>query len=297
MRHSNKSWIGIGIILIGVVWLLHVLGTPMPEWIFTWPSLLIVLGLFSGLASGFRNMGSFVLLFIGLVFLARNSIWPDVDMEKYFWPVLIIFLGIIFLFKRRHWDKKREWFLQQHPEWKDWHDQWHHQWRDPHREGRWPLGPKPVSPSAPPAGQNWQQNEEEVKKEGQGGFYTEHRTPERRQTPQEDWLDVTTIFGGARRHVISKSFKGGDITNICGGTEIDLTHADIQGTVIIDVVAIWGGIRVAVPPNWQVRMNVTHLMAGTDVRRGNDAQMQDPNKVLVFTGTVLMAGIEIRDAL
>jgi hypothetical protein len=44
-------------------------------------------------------------------------------------------------------------------------------------------------------------------------------------------------------------------------------------------------------------MDVTHIMGGTDVRRGDASAIQDPEKVLVITGVVMMAGIEIRDVL
>lgn len=276
MEHSNKSWFGIGIILVGVVWLLNVLGTPMPGWIFTWPVLLVVMGLFSGLASRFRNMGSFVLILIGLAFLARNSIWPDIELVKYVWPVLIIFLGIVFLLKRHHWDKKEALFRQQHPEWKSLHDMWHHHHYQADNLNRPPHHGAEGASTAPP----FEEKESHA------------RSTDNTSAPSgEDWIDITTLLGGTRRTVISKNFRGGDLTNICGGTVIDLTHADIQGMAVMDVVAVWGGIKVIVPPNWEVRLNVNHLMGGSDDHRRSAGH--DPNKVLVFTGTVLMAGIEI----
>ena len=36
---------------------------------------------------------------------------------------------------------------------------------------------------------------------------------------KEDFVDSTSIFGGAKKIIISKNFKGGDIVNIFGGTE------------------------------------------------------------------------------
>jgi predicted membrane protein len=293
MKHSNKSWIGIGIISIGVVWLLNVLGVPMPEWLFTWPVLLIVIGIFSGLASGFRNMGSVIVIFIGLVFLARDSLWPGIDMGNYLWPVILIFVGVAFLIKRHRWDHKMEWFRQQHPEWKSWHEHLQQQWR----QHQWTEPGQPGGASSPLPESGPDDSGTETAEKQPAAPLTADSSRREESASGQDWLDITTVFGGSRRHVISKNFKGGDLINVCGGTEIDMTHADIQGTVTIDVVALWGGIRIAVPPNWQVRMNVTHLMAGTDVRRGNSSALQDPNKVLIFTGTVLMAGIEIRDAL
>lgn len=288
MRHANKSWFGIGIIIIGLVWLLHVWGIQMPEWLFTWPMLLITLGLFSGLASRFRNMASIVLIFIGIVFLARDSIWPETDLGKFIWPVLFIFLGIVFLVKRRDWDHREEWF-KNNPGFKKMHEKWHDEWHNEWHSKRTDVGDENSNPSGTnPGGPAAQPEEHENKTGGVFGSFS-------RQQAADDWLDVTTLFGGVRRIVISKNFKGGDLTNVCGGTILDLSHADIQGMAVIDVVGLWGGIKVAVPPNWEVRLNVTHLMAGTDDRR--KIKGHDPNKVLIFTGTMLMAGIEITDSI
>lgn len=294
MQHSNKSWMGIGVILVGIVWLINVLGVAMPDWLFTWPMLLVAIGVFTGLSSKFRNMGSFVLILIGLAFLARNFVWPDIDMGKYVWPVVLIFLGILFLVRRQQWDKKKEWFLNEHPEWKDWHEQWRH------HHGHFPGQDKeqPAANATADLSESFATAEETGQEQHYGHQGEAYQSPSR-VSPRfgaeavKDWIDVTTIFGGARRTVISKNFKGGDIVNICGGTVVDLTHADLPETAVIDVVAIWGGVKIVVPPNWQVRLDVTHLMAGTDDRRGKS--IQDPNKVLILTGTVLMAGIEITD--
>lgn len=282
--HRGKSWIGVVIIAAGILWLLRVLGAPLPGWLFTWPVGLVVLGIFAGLGSGFRNLASYILILIGLVFLAHDSLWPDLDMEKYLWPVVIIFIGIAFVVKRRRWDHKKEWLKAHHPEWVDWHAHLREHWQNacPAAAVRPPQPPPPGGPA---------RAEATGAEGGTGGG------PGASAHSPQDWIDITTIFGGTRRQIFSKDFKGGDLVNVCGGTEIDMTHADIRGTVVIDVVALWGGIRIAVPPNWQIRMDVTHIMGGTDVRRGDGSAVQDPGKVLVITGVVMMAGIEIRDVL
>jgi predicted membrane protein len=286
MQHHSKVWLGVVIILVGVVWLIQVLGVPMPGWLFSWPMLLVLFGLASAIGSRFRNFGSFVLILIGLVFLGRNFIWPELSLEKYIWPIVIIMIGIAFLVKRHRWDQKREWFLETHPELRNWHEQWHQRW----------------------GGREWEQQHAQRRQEHQGALAegeaeeqiaeegsSEPVTSQPRTRP--DWLDITNVFGGSRRNVISKNFKGGDVVNVCGGTFLDLTHADIQGRAVIDVVVMWGGIKVAVPPNWQVQVNVTHLLGGTDVPSGSNPQMQDTDKVLILTGVVIMGGIDIKNIL
>lgn len=286
MQHHSKAWLGVVIILVGVLWLIQVLGVPIPNWLFSWPMLLVVFGLASAIGSRFRNFGSFVLILIGLVFLSRNFIWPELSLEKYVWPIIIILIGIAFLVKRHKLDQRREWFLETHPELRNWHEQWHqrwggHEWAQQHMQERDEhiVTDADAGTEEPPA----------------DGSASETGASQARARP--DWLDITNVFGGSRRNVISKNFKGGDVVNLCGGTFLDLTHADIQGRAVIDVVVMWGGIKVAVPPNWQVQVNVTHLLGGTDVPAGSNPQLQDTDKVLILTGVVIMGGIDIKNTL
>lgn len=83
----------------------------------------------------------------------------------------------------------------------------------------------------------------------------------------EDYFDITAIFGGAKRKVFSKNFKGGDATCIFGGTDLDLTQADIQGTVVIDVVQMFGGVKLIVPANWEIKSDIVAILGGFDDKR------------------------------
>lgn len=91
---------GIYLILIGVVLLLNnlsLLPTPLPDFVFTWPMLLIVLGVY------FTLMGKFGGIFIfglGLYFITPQLGLLKVTVFQY-WPVLLILLGILFFFKNR----------------------------------------------------------------------------------------------------------------------------------------------------------------------------------------------------
>ncbi len=306
MQHSHKEWIGIGVIVIGAVWLLNVLGVPMPGWLFSWPMLLVAIGLFTGIASRFHNFGSVILILIGLAFLARNFVWPVMDLAKFIWPVVVIVLGILFLIRRRGWEARRDWFLEQHPEWKDkwkgheyWQQRWHQRWQQPAEES-YDIKSNTADKGEAETEGTASTPVREAPAEGKEQTIppaTDNTFKNTSNSSIDDWLEVTTVFGGVRRMVISKNFKGGDLVNICGGSEIDLSRADINGTAVIDVTNVWGGVRIAVPPNWQVRTNLTHIMAGVDDRKRSNGQIQDPNKVLVLTGVILMAGIEIRDFL
>jgi len=109
----------------------------------------------------------------------------------------------------------------------------------------------------------------------------------------EDYVDTTSIFGGSKKKVFSKNFKGGDITNVFGGSEIDLSLADIQGTAMLDVTALFGGATLIVPSNWNVISEATAIMGEVKDKRiiANQPEM---NKTLVIKGTVIFGGIDIK---
>jgi predicted membrane protein len=112
----------------------------------------------------------------------------------------------------------------------------------------------------------------------------------------ENFLDATAIFGGVKKNIITKDFKGGDVTSIFGGSEIILSQADINGKAVLDVTAIFGGSKIIVPSNWQVNTDdVTAILGGVDDKRAIMANANpDPNKVLVIKGLAMFGGIEIK---
>lgn len=108
----------------------------------------------------------------------------------------------------------------------------------------------------------------------------------------EDHVSLTTIMAGAEKNVTSNDFKGGDITSILGGNEINFLNADINGTAVLDVTCIMGGSKLTLPANWLVKTEVTSIMGGIEDKRFVDTD-SDPSKVLILKGTAIMGGIEI----
>ena len=116
----------------------------------------------------------------------------------------------------------------------------------------------------------------------------------RAESTADDFVDSTSIFGGAKKNIISKNFKGGDLVNIFGGTELDLTHADLNGTAEIDLTTIFGGTKLIVPSNWTVRSEAVTLFGGLEDKRNIQHSVDDPSKTLVLKGTVIFGGIELK---
>jgi predicted membrane protein len=114
------------------------------------------------------------------------------------------------------------------------------------------------------------------------------------ESTAEDYVDSTSIFGGAKKNIISKNFRGGDLVNIFGGTELDLTRADFTGTAEIELTTIFGGTKLIIPSNWTVRSEAVTLFGGLEDKRNMSTAIDNPAKTLILKGTVIFGGIELK---
>ena len=110
----------------------------------------------------------------------------------------------------------------------------------------------------------------------------------------EDCVNATAVFGGVKKSVISKNFKGGEVVSVFGGTELNLTQADIQHPVVLDTTQIFGGTTLIVPSNWSVKSEVAAILGGVSDERMVAPTGYDPNKTLIIKGTALFGGLNIK---
>jgi predicted membrane protein len=115
---------------------------------------------------------------------------------------------------------------------------------------------------------------------------------------KEDFIDTTSIFGGTKKNILSKAFRGGDVVNVFGGTELNLLQSDIAGTAVLELTTIFGGTKLIVPSNWSVRSEAVTIFGGIEDKRQLPPQMpqgtDQPEKVLLLRGTVIFGGIDIK---
>jgi hypothetical protein len=111
---------------------------------------------------------------------------------------------------------------------------------------------------------------------------------------QDDFIDAVNIFSGTKRVILSKNFRGGDVVNIFGGCEIDLTQADMTAPAILEVTAIFGGATLVIPSNWAIKSEAVTIFGGIGDKRKFTHMADNPAKTLVLKGTMIFGGMEIK---
>ena len=139
---------------------------------------------------------------------------------------------------------------------------------------------------------HWLSSEDEKKNAGQQPGNS--ILGEEEKWSKDDFVNTNCIFGGTKRNILSKEFKGGDIVNIFGGTELNLSQADIQGKIVIEITNFFGGTKLIVPSNWEVKSEAVTVFGGLEDKRSIGASTESSGKILLLKGTVIFGGIEIK---
>lgn len=109
---------------------------------------------------------------------------------------------------------------------------------------------------------------------------------------REEALNAFAFMGGVRRNIVSPAFRHGNVTAIMGGVVLDMRQAIATGgETVIEMFAIWGGIEVKVPPDWQVVNEISPIMGGVEDRSLHTHPIRH---TLILKGVILMAGVEVK---
>lgn len=112
----------------------------------------------------------------------------------------------------------------------------------------------------------------------------------------DDYIDLVHVFSGGERQIVSENFKGGKITAIFGGSEIDLTKARMaQGVYELELACVFGGTTIIVPDDWNVKIEVVPVLGGfADSRKLHPGRTIDMSRQLIIKGAIVFGGGEIK---
>jgi len=225
---NNRPLIGVVLVLVGLFLVMRNTGI-FPSFIdhviFSWPMLLVTIGLIITVGSSGGKTSGVIVMAVGAFFLIPHIFRETFDMNI-FWPAIFIIIGVIFIATR------------------------HRGWNSVTSKGI--IG--------------------------------------------DDYVDYVNIFSGGERQVTSENFKGGKVTAIFGGLELDLTKAKLApGRSELEVACIFGGATFIVPDDWAVNIEITPVLGGfSDSRKLSPGRTVDPTKQLVIKGAVVFGGGEVK---
>ncbi|MBI9066064.1 MAG: hypothetical protein JEZ09_02150 [Salinivirgaceae bacterium] len=109
-------------------------------------------------------------------------------------------------------------------------------------------------------------------------------------------IDEVAIFGGGKRVITSQNLKGGNITAIFGGIELDLTEAELADDIaVLEVACIFGGTTIITKPEWDVQVQVASILGGfTDKRKMYKRDTGTQTKTLIIKGAAIFGGGEVK---
>jgi len=111
-------------------------------------------------------------------------------------------------------------------------------------------------------------------------------------------LNECAAFGGGERRIDSPDFRGGDISVVFGGLQVDCRGATIvTEEAVVDAFAMFGGIELIVPASWSVRVEGFPVFGGFDDKTVHPVVGDDgsPPKRLVVRGYSMFGGVDVKN--
>ncbi|HEX6416676.1 MAG TPA: DUF5668 domain-containing protein [Candidatus Saccharimonadales bacterium] len=109
---------------------------------------------------------------------------------------------------------------------------------------------------------------------------------------KKDLDDITALLAGSSTKNESKNYKGGKVSAILGGIEIDLREAEIKEDATLNVLTVLGGVDIKVPEGWEVKSTITPIAGGVEVKTKPTGKKAP---VLTIVGDVVLGGVEIKN--
>ena len=120
--------------------------------------------------------------------------------------------------------------------------------------------------------------------------------PDKKKVPEStaDDLNISQVFSSSSRKIESRNFRGGKADVVFGSAEIDLRGAKLAGgqaTLVLS--AVFGGIEVTVPREWQVVLEGTPVLGSIESHK--QVAGAAPTETLTIKGSAVFGSIEVKE--
>jgi hypothetical protein len=298
MVYASRSRIGfffgLFIVAIGIVLLLDQEGIVSAHYVyrFFWPAIFIFLGvefLISSSARGSRAIVGLLMLAFGGLLLAGAVGYLHVGFQT-LWPLALIIWGIWIISRAFSSDRGLGERIRDAV-----HDSIHQKIHDSiHDQVSDAVADDPNADRR--ARRDWQRKNHREWADTVKSAIQDTVTEWTGRESADPEFDYMAIFGGIKQRVTVKNFRGGRLTALFGGFEIDLTRADIEGqTAVIDASALMGGGEIRVPYTWVVDIQGIAILGGYTDETHQEIPDSATAKRLIVKGVAALGGVVIKN--
>jgi predicted membrane protein len=301
---TPRTVMGLAIVLLGVVLILDRIGLAEARVLLRfWPVPIILIGglMVAQAQDGRERTRGFVFAGLGTWLFLNSEGLLTVRIWDLFWPVILVLIGLSLMFRSGGSRRRRD--------------------RMSRSGGAFgpsgPLGPGgPLGPDGPlgAKGPLASERRDPVGNSPMASFGANDTfVPNAAGTSnaptgqtaayadRSEKLSIFAVWSSVRRASAASPFRGGDITAIMGGGQVDLRLATIPPgeEAVLDIVAVMGGVEIIVPPTWEVSTPILPFMGGVEDKRfpplQSDANARrESGGRLVLRGLVMMGGVHIK---
>ncbi|MEI6455266.1 MAG: LiaF domain-containing protein [bacterium] len=121
------------------------------------------------------------------------------------------------------------------------------------------------------------------------------RTPDSPHPLENGYVHEENFFSGSKQRFDQEVFRGGNISCVFGGSELDLTRTTLaEGNNALEITTIFGGVTLIVPSDWKIILRTTSIFGGFSDKRVHIKESGDISRVLVIKGSTIFGGGEIK---
>jgi Domain of unknown function (DUF5668)/Cell wall-active antibiotics response 4TMS YvqF len=111
-----------------------------------------------------------------------------------------------------------------------------------------------------------------------------------------DALNLTAVFSGGKRKFDGQEFRGGMVSAVFGGFELDLRKAVIAGdSVLLRVDAVFGGCEIKIPEAWNVEMQGAAVFGGFSDETRHPPAGAPGTKQFIIKGGAVFGGVVVKN--
>jgi|GEM_PF-207627 len=110
---------------------------------------------------------------------------------------------------------------------------------------------------------------------------------------QDGKINYEMIFSGTEQVILDPVFKGGEISTVFGGMDLDLRMTSLaEGETVLHVKSVFGGVKIKAPAAWNIEIHSESVFGGVTDNRIK-SQEKDMTRKMVILAEAVFGGITI----